>query len=125
MTRFDDRLEWASKNTADHDKARSLFDHNANDILSENNAEREEQGLHPHIKEIYTVNNVPPYDPAEENITSSARSNFWAKSGDGRIVDERKSSRQEMIKASKEYENRPDIESRESILERTGALAVR
>lgn len=122
MDKIQERLEFARKATKEHDDASSLY--NGTDSHNKekaNNAEREEQGKFPIIHEIYRPNNQSGYE-GEENLTSSARKAFWATAGDGRIEDEGRPEVDDYILADSQYEGRPDIESRESILRRYGQL---
>jgi len=112
----EDRRDWASKLVADHEAERSL----------RREAPREDEAVEEATPRLeYTAGQ--PVDEkvleADKKLAPSARSAFWASTGDNRYDDrDEAASLEDQRQAFKDYESRPDIESRASILAREQAL---
>jgi hypothetical protein len=126
------RVEEASKLVQAHEEERSLRQGASRvdedkDNFGEgyaNNAERELAGLPPIVRVTQNANPRDVFADArkdDENKAPSARSAFWANADDGRVVDDRRPTQEEVREAYRGYEQRPDIEERASILAREQA----
>lgn len=121
-----ERLKRASEATKAHDDASSLPQSDAQKGVSwsGNASQADEESPNPVVVQRAGAGGLFGADPDDDpNVTSSARSAFWAQVGDGRVEtspdDYASNARQRT--AFQQYEARPDIESRASILGRETA----
>lgn len=107
-----ERLEAASEETARHEEQRSL---------GPDDVEHDDEAKGPRVVQTAGYDHGDEVRAADKEKTPSARSAFWANADDGRVHETRRADKSEVRGAFKDYEGRPDIESRASILARENA----